>query len=111
MTRNACGTLVAAIDGSGHGVEAAKAACAGAGVVRAHAGDDLFALVVRSHEALRPTRGAAMSIAFFPHGRSELTWLGIGNVEGRLFGATGPTFGRRPRSASRAASSGTSCPP
>ena len=102
VTRNTAGTLVAAIDGSGHGSAAAEAAEAGARVIRAHVGDDLFALVVRCHEALRPTRGAAISMAFFPSDRSALTWLGIGNVEGRVFGRDGT--GPRPKSALRVAS-------
>ena len=86
VTSTASGTLVAAFDGSGHGLQAARAARAGAGVVRAHGTPDLFALVVRCHEAMRATRGAAVSLAFFPADTSEMTWLGIGNVEGRVFG-------------------------
>ena len=101
VTRNARGTLVAAIDGAGHGVEAARAARSGAEVVRRYAGDDLFALVVRCHEVLRPTRGAAMSLAFFPEDLSAMTWLGIGNVEGRVFGGNGSDH--RPKSALRLA--------
>ena len=87
VTSTANGTLVAAFDGSGHGLEAARAARAGAGVVRDHGTEDLFALVVRCPEALRPTRGAAMSLAFFAAEAGEMTWLGIGNVEGRVFGS------------------------
>jgi hypothetical protein len=89
VTRTASGTLVAAFDGAGHGPEAARAARAGADVVRGHGGEDLFALVVRCHEALRGTRGAAASIAFFPAGADEMTWLGIGDVAGRVFAADG----------------------
>ena len=89
VTRHVGGTFVAAFDGAGHGVEAAKAARAGAGVVRGHSGDDLFALVVRCHETLRGTRGAAMSIAYFPEDLNAMTWLGIGNVEGRVFSGDG----------------------
>jgi phosphoserine phosphatase RsbX len=86
VTSTASGTLAAVFDGAGHGVEAARAARAGAGVVRDYGTADLFALVVRCHEALRSTRGAAASIAFFAAATSEMTWLGIGNVEGRVFG-------------------------
>jgi hypothetical protein len=102
VTRNASGTLVAAIDGAGHGVDAAKAAFAGAAVVRDHPDDDLFALVVRCHEALRQTRGAAMSVAYFPDDLGRMTWLGIGNVEGRVFGGDG--IDGRPKSALRLSS-------
>ena len=90
VTRTASGTLVAAFDGAGHGPEAARAARAGADAVRGYGGgEDLFALVVRCHEALRGTRGAAASIAFFPAGADEMTWLGIGDVAGRVFAADG----------------------
>jgi phosphoserine phosphatase RsbX len=89
VARNASGTLVAAVDGVGHGAEAAKAARVGADVLSAHPSDDLFALVVRCHEALRSTRGVAMSIAYFPEELGVMTWLGIGNVEGRVFGSDG----------------------
>jgi hypothetical protein len=86
VTSNAHRTLVAALDGSGHGLEAARAARAGGEVLRAHGTDDLLALVLRCHEALRGTRGAAVSLAFFAAGTDEMTWLGIGNVEGKVFG-------------------------
>jgi phosphoserine phosphatase RsbX len=101
VTSTASGTLVAAFDGAGHGLEAARAARTGAGVVREHSTEDLFALVVRCHEALRSTRGAAVSIAFFAAGTSEMTWLGIGNVEGRVFRGDGAD--PRPKGALRLA--------
>ena len=78
------GTLVAAIDGAGHGLEAAKAARLGADVLRDHAGEDLRVLVGRCHRALRKTRGAAMSLAFFPDDLHTMTWLGIGDVQGTV---------------------------
>ncbi len=78
------GTLVAAIDGAGHGPNAARAAAAAADVVRGFAGDDLRLLVRDCDEALRPTRGAAVSIALLSIADGQLTWAGVGNVEGRL---------------------------
>lgn len=78
------GTLVAAIDGAGHGPEAARAAAAAADVIRSFAGADLRLLLRDCNEALRPTRGAALSIAFLSFPSEQLTWVGIGNVEGRL---------------------------
>jgi phosphoserine phosphatase RsbX len=97
VTRACGGTLVAAIDGAGHGVEAARAARLGADVLRAHAGEDLFTLVVRCHKALRQTRGAAMSMAFFPDDLDTMTWLGIGDVQGTVLGRDGVRA--RPKSA------------
>jgi hypothetical protein len=32
-----------------------------------------------------------MSIAFMPHAGSAMTWLGVGNVDARLFGGDGAT--------------------
>ncbi len=78
------GALVAALDGLGHGVEAARAADTAGQLVRAFAGADLIALVRRCHEALRPTRGAAISLARVCEHEETVTWLGIGSVEGRL---------------------------
>jgi phosphoserine phosphatase RsbX len=78
------GTLVAVIDGAGHGPDAARAAAAAADVVRGFAGDDLRLLVRDCDEALRPTRGAAVSIALLSIADRQLTWAGVGNVEGRL---------------------------
>lgn len=88
------GVLVAGIDGVGHGVEAARAAQRAAEVMRESPGADLERLVARCHAALRGTRGAAISLAFVSPAEHGMTWLGVGNVEGRVLGsdpsATGP---------------------
>jgi serine phosphatase RsbU (regulator of sigma subunit) len=78
------GVLVAGIDGLGHGSEAARAARSAATVVRESPSRDLVRLVQRCHRALRGTRGAAISLAFLSALESRLTWLGVGNVEGRV---------------------------
>jgi negative regulator of sigma-B (phosphoserine phosphatase) len=79
------GALVAGIDGVGHGREAARAARRAAAVVRANSGgEDLVRLVERCHGALQGTRGAAISVAFVSASESRMTWLGVGNVEGRV---------------------------
>jgi len=81
------GALVAAIDGLGHGGEAAVAAKVAAAVLRAHADEALIHLVPRCHEELRRTRGVALSLAAFDFESGTMTWLGVGNVEGVLFRA------------------------
>jgi hypothetical protein len=81
------GTLVAVIDGLGHGPQAALAARAAAEVLMEHPSDALSRLVVWCHEALRKTRGAVMTLASFRSRGAELTWMGIGNVEGVLLRA------------------------
>lgn len=78
------GALAAAVDGLGHGREAARAAKAAARVLRRFAGEPLDRLVARSHEALKETRGVVMSIACFRAGTDTMSWVGVGNVEARL---------------------------
>jgi negative regulator of sigma-B (phosphoserine phosphatase) len=78
------GVLVAALDGLGHGEEAATAAAVAAATLERHAGEPVKTLVQRCHEALRATRGVAMSVASFNVSRGLVTWLGVGNVEGVL---------------------------
>jgi hypothetical protein len=84
------GALVAAVDGLGHGPEAAQAADTAAEVVRSLAREDLVALVERCHHALEQTRGVAMSVASYSASAKTMTWLGIGNVEGRLVTVSSP---------------------
>ncbi len=81
------GALVAVIDGLGHGNAAAHAAARAARVVRESPTADLPDLVGRCHAALRGTRGAAISLAFLSPAADALTWLGVGNVEGRVLSA------------------------
>jgi phosphoserine phosphatase RsbX len=77
--------LVAVVDGLGHGEEAAAAAKIAVRTLQTYAGDSLITLVGHCHEALRPTRGAVMSLAAFHALDSVMTWLGVGNVEGFLW--------------------------
>jgi phosphoserine phosphatase RsbX len=76
--------VVAVIDGLGHGEEAAAAAKIAAEIVETNAGDDLVALFKRTHEALRQSRGAVMSVALINSMKATMTWLGVGNVAGFL---------------------------
>jgi negative regulator of sigma-B (phosphoserine phosphatase) len=88
------GALVAAIDGLGHGGEAADAAGLAADVLVRHPDDEPAALLERCHAALRRSRGAVMTVAWFDLGAGRLRWTGVGNVEGRLVRAGGgPTEG------------------
>jgi serine phosphatase RsbU (regulator of sigma subunit) len=84
-TAHATGALLAAIDGLGHGVEAAHAAKAAAEVLQAEAGRAPEDLIEACHQALRRTRGAAISLASFDAARGIVSWLGVGNVEAVLF--------------------------
>jgi negative regulator of sigma-B (phosphoserine phosphatase) len=87
--------LVAAIDGLGHGREAALAARAAAAVLERHGDEPLIELMQRCHAELRRTRGVALSMASFDLRASTMTWLGVGNVEGVLFRADRSQGSRR----------------
>jgi negative regulator of sigma-B (phosphoserine phosphatase) len=89
------GALVAGIDGLGHGAEAARARAApptwsaAAGTMTSSASSSA------ATSALRGTRGAAISLAFVSLRHSGMTWLGVGNVEGRVL--SGDRFGPGPK--------------
>jgi negative regulator of sigma-B (phosphoserine phosphatase) len=78
------GALVAAIDGLGHGAEAADAAATAARVLAARAEEEPVRLLEVCHRALKGTRGAVMTLAWFDLDEQRLSWTGVGNVEGRL---------------------------
>jgi phosphoserine phosphatase RsbX len=81
------GVLVAAIDGLGHGDDAAVAAKRAVSVIGEDAGAPLEKLFERCHARLARTRGVVMSLAAFGPADDRLTWLGVGNVEGTLIRA------------------------
>jgi phosphoserine phosphatase RsbX len=86
------GALVAAIDGLGHGHEAADAADKAARVLAAHPDEEPVPLLQACHAALARTRGAVMTLAWFDLVDNSMIWTGVGNVEGRLVhGRAGPT--------------------
>ena len=79
--------LLAAIDGLGHGDEAAMASKKAIRVLDEHASktDSLMDLIKRCHEDLKDTRGAVMNIASFNLKKATMLWIGIGNVHGLFF--------------------------
>jgi negative regulator of sigma-B (phosphoserine phosphatase) len=79
------GGLACLIDGLGHGDAAADAAVAASEVIRVHAEAPPQELLDRCHEALKRTRGAVMTLAWFDVERAELVWTGVGNVDARLW--------------------------
>jgi negative regulator of sigma-B (phosphoserine phosphatase) len=81
------GVLIAAIDGIGHGEEAAHAAEAAISILKANAEEPVISLVERCHEDLRSTRGVVLSLASIDPGHGMMTWLGVGNVQGVLMRA------------------------
>ncbi|PYT95884.1 MAG: stage II sporulation protein E (SpoIIE) [Acidobacteria bacterium] len=81
---NQTGILVAAVDGIGHGAEAASAAKAAIDILRNGIGEPILSLVAKCHENLRSTRGVVMSVASVEVIHGLMTWLGVGNVQGVL---------------------------
>jgi len=84
---NRNGILIAAIDGIGHGEEAANAARTAAALLRSSPDEPILSLVEHCHEKLRATRGVVLSLACIDPENGMMTWLGVGNVQGVLMRA------------------------
>jgi serine/threonine protein phosphatase PrpC len=87
IKRVGVGTLVAVVDGLGHGEEAANAAHAAVGALERYAREPLSDLVRRCHEALLGLRGVVLGLAYLDPQGATLTWLGVGNIGGILLRA------------------------
>lgn len=83
VTQVTGGVLIAVIDGLGHGHEAARAADCAAVTIQDNADRSFSSLLLHCHNVLKKTRGAVLSLAFLDNNRG-MTWMGVGNVEGRL---------------------------
>ncbi len=81
---NQQGVLIAAIDGVGHGEEAANAAKIAASILKTGVEEPIISLVEQCHERLRSTRGVVLSLASIDPVHGMMTWLGVGNVQGVL---------------------------
>lgn len=78
------GALVAAIDGLGHGPEAALAARSAAAALERDCTLPVVRLLESCHESLRGTRGAVITLASFNRAAGTMSWAGVGNIEGTL---------------------------
>jgi len=78
------GILIAAMDGIGHGEEAASAAEAAVSILKASLDEPVISLVERCHDGLRSTRGVVLSLASIDPKHGMMTWIGVGNVQGVL---------------------------
>lgn len=78
------GPLVAVIDGVGHGATAAHASALALRAISEHRDLPLPEILRRCHQALRSSRGAVASLVRLEDGFKELTFAGVGNVEGRI---------------------------
>ncbi len=84
------GFVVAAIDGLGHGRDAARAAHRAVAAISQSAGSTPEGIMRACHRALLGTRGAAISLARVDIAAERVTWLGVGNVEGLVLNTIGP---------------------
>jgi len=87
------GTLIAVVDGLGHGQEAASAAHAAVGALDRYSREPLIELVRRAHDALTGLRGVVLGLAYLDPHAATMAWLGVGNVGGVLLRAD---VGNRP---------------
>jgi hypothetical protein len=80
-------TVLATIDGLGHGPEAATAAQLAATVIEHNPAEPLDVLMLLAHREMADTRGAAATVAILDGETSTMSWLGVGNVDGVLIRA------------------------
>jgi serine phosphatase RsbU (regulator of sigma subunit) len=81
--------IIMVADGLGHGMAAADASRAAARIFSSTPKDDLLRLIQAMHAGLRATRGAAVAIAALDRGRSELRFIGVGNISGMIVSQAG----------------------
>ncbi len=75
---------IAVIDGLGHGPDAAAAAARAVDTLAAIPDADVPSSIRACHEALKGTRGAALSVIRIDLDAGRMTFAGLGNVEGVL---------------------------
>lgn len=78
-------TMIAVLDGLGHGPAAASAARLGVELLEQSPARDVVTLVRECHDRLRGSRGAVISLAIFDSLQRTMTWIGVGNVRGSLW--------------------------
>lgn len=83
-------TLLAVVDGLGHGTGALAATRVALDALDGWTNEPLDELMYAAHDALRATRGAVMSVALLDHNREQLHFSGVGNVSTRVFNAPVP---------------------
>ncbi len=79
-------SLVAVIDGVGHGQYAQRASQAARSYIESHYDQPLDMIFKGAARACRGSRGVVMAIAVFRWSDGEIKFASIGNIETRLFG-------------------------
>ncbi len=83
-------TMLAVVDGLGHGRGAREAARAALDALGQWEGEPLGEVVEGVHDALRSTRGAVMGAVVINPAREAFSYCGVGNVEVRVFNSPEP---------------------
>ena len=81
------GSFLAVADVLGHGPQAHAVAERITAYLGAHAGPDLTGLLVRLHELLRGSLGAAVGLGYLDDETGRLRYVGVGNTRLRRFGS------------------------
>ena len=81
------GRTIMLVDGSGHGIEAARAAETAMRTFSQNADAACEDIVERMHRALAPTRGAALAVARIDTAARVVRFVGVGNISGVLVNA------------------------
>jgi negative regulator of sigma-B (phosphoserine phosphatase) len=79
--------VIGLVDGIGHGPLAAEAAKIAITTLGHHVNAPIESMLKYCHTALKGTRGAVLTVAAIDSQSGTMTWLGVGNVEGRLLRA------------------------
>lgn len=78
-------TLLAVIDGLGHGTQARKAAAVAEAYLHANHRKPIQQMPAELHSALHSTRGAVAGIARIDEAANKLSFIGVGNISARLW--------------------------
>lgn len=79
------GWVCGVADGLGHGPDAFRAAAAAVDTIHRHRGRPVGELIEEAHEALRPTRGAALGVAALDRSEGRVWFAGIGNITAAVY--------------------------
>ena len=78
-------TVVMVADGLGHGPEAQAASLEAARMLAMNPDLAPLALIERSHDALKSSRGAAVAVARIDRERGKVAFAGIGNIAAQIY--------------------------
>lgn len=78
-------TVILVADGLGHGPEAQAAALEATRMLRLNPDLAPQALIERSHDALRSSRGAAVAVARIDRAHGKVAYAGLGNIAAQIY--------------------------